>query len=60
MVVAFRRHASPFAHWEAKLQALDPDADYDLFSWDGRGTQRMTGRQLLAEGFAVAIMDKPG
>jgi alpha-galactosidase len=60
MIVAFRRHTSPFPRWEAGLQALDPDADYDLYSWDDRGTRRMTGRQLMAEGFTVTIDDKPG
>ena len=60
MVLAFRRHRSPFPRWEAKLQALDPKADYDLFSWDNGSTQRMAGRQLVAEGFAVTIADKPG
>jgi alpha-galactosidase len=60
MVVAFRRHESPFPRWEAKLQALDPGADYDLFSWDDRSTRRMTGKQLIVEGFAVSIDDKPG
>jgi alpha-galactosidase len=60
MIVAFRRHESPFPHWEAKLRALDPEGDYDLFSWDDRSTQRMAGRQLTAEGFGVTIADKPG
>jgi hypothetical protein len=60
MAVAFRRHRSPFPHWEAKLQALDPGADYDLFSWDDGSTQRRTGRQLVTEGFTVTIADKPG
>jgi len=60
MVVAFRRHESPFPRWEAKLQALDPKADYDLYSWDDRSIQRTTGQQLVAEGFAVTIADKPG
>ena len=60
MVVAFRRYASPFPCWEAKLQALDPEAEYELYSWDDHRTQRMTGEQLVAEGFTVTIDDKPG
>ena len=51
---------SPFPRWEAKLQALDPEADYDLFSWDDRSTRRMTGEQLMMKGFDVTIGEKPG
>jgi alpha-galactosidase len=60
MVVAFRRHASPFPLWEARLQGLDPEADYELSSWDDQSIERMAGRQLMAEGFPVTIADKPG
>jgi alpha-galactosidase len=60
MIVAFRRHKSPFPRWEAKLQALDPETDYDLFSWDDRSTQRVTGTQLMTKGFDVTIGEKPG
>jgi alpha-galactosidase len=60
MVVAFRRHESPFPLWEARLQALEPEAHYEVFSWDGQSTQRMTGRQLADEGVAVSITDRPG
>ena len=60
MVVAFRRHESPFPRWEARLQGLEPEADYDLFSWDDQGTRRMTGSQLMMEGFVVTIDGKPG
>jgi len=60
MVMAFRRHESPFSLWEAKLQGLDPESDYDLLSWDDQSTWRMTGKQLLEEGFVVIIVDKPG
>ena len=31
MMVAFRRHKSPFPLWEAKLQGLDPEAEYELY-----------------------------
>ncbi|MCX6030502.1 MAG: alpha-galactosidase [Chloroflexi bacterium] len=60
MVMAFRRHESPFSRWEAKLQGLDPESDYDLLSWDDQSTWRMTGKQFLEEGFAVTIAAKPG
>jgi len=60
MLVAFRRHGSPFPEWEAKLQALDPEAEYELYSWDDRSIRRMSGKHLMAEGYAVTIADKPG
>jgi len=60
MLVAFRRHASPFPCWEAKLQALDPEADYELLSWDDRSTQRVSGKQLVEDGFDVTITSGPG
>lgn len=60
MIVAFRRHKSPFAHWEARLQGLDPERSYDLRSWDDDHTWRSTGRQLITEGFGVTIADRPG
>jgi alpha-galactosidase len=60
MIVAFRRHESPFAHWEARLQGLDPERNYDLRSWDDDHTWRSTGRQLITEGFGVTIADRPG
>ncbi|MBP8122127.1 MAG: alpha-galactosidase [Caldilineaceae bacterium] len=60
MIVAFRRHASPFPRWEAKLQGLDPDANYGLVSWDNESTRRMTGKALMTDGFVVTIGEKPG
>jgi alpha-galactosidase len=60
MVMAFRRHESPFPRWEAKLQALDPEANYDLCSWDDRSTRRVSGKQLMTKGFDVTIGEKPG
>jgi len=37
-----------------------PGAKYDLFSGDDGSTRRMTGKQLIVEGFAVSIDEKPG
>ena len=54
----------PFPRWEAKLQALDLGADYELHSWDdtrnGGNTRRMSGKALTADGFALPIAKKPG
>jgi len=60
MVVAFRRYASPFPNWQATLQALDPEAEYELTSWDDHTARRITGEALVTDGFAVTIADKPG
>ncbi|MCO6452781.1 MAG: alpha-galactosidase [Caldilineales bacterium] len=60
MIVAFRRHESPFPFWEAKLQGLDMDADYELLSWDDKSIQRLTGRALMTDGLVVTINEKPG
>lgn len=59
MVVAFRRHESPFPSWEAKLMALEPGADYELRSWNDQSLRRMSGKALVAHGFAVTLDDKP-
>jgi alpha-galactosidase len=60
MVVAFRRHESPFPQWEAKLQGLEPDANYELYSWDNKETRRISGSALMTEGFVVVIAERPG
>jgi alpha-galactosidase len=60
MVVAFRRQACPFASWQAKLQALDPQADYELYSWDDHRTRRVSGQALLTEGLPLATDEQPG
>ena len=60
MIVAFRRHESPFPLWEAKLQGLDTDADYELISWDNESIQHLTGRALMLDGVIVMIDEKPG
>ena len=60
MVVAFRRQTAPFALWEARLQGLEPAAIYDVHAWDSALTWRCSGRELMADGFAVSIEAKPG
>ena len=60
MVVAFRRHAAPFAVWEARLQGLETAASYDVCAWDSGLTWRSSGRQLMAAGFAVPVETGPG
>jgi alpha-galactosidase len=60
MVVAFRRHASPFPSWEAKLQGLNAEGDYELRSWDDDSTRCVSGRELMSDGLVVTLDEKPG
>ena len=60
LVLAFRRHESPFREWQATLRALDPAAIYEVRSWDGGGTWSARGEALMADGFAVRIDARPG
>jgi len=60
MVVAFRRHACPFPAWEAQLRGLEPDAEYELRSWDDGRTWRSRGEALMTAGFSVTVNEKPG
>ena len=60
LVVALRRARSPFGRCEARLQGLDADADYCLYARDDRTTRRLTGRQLMEDGFVVTIDGRPG
>lgn len=60
MVAAFRRHASTFSTWEARLRALDAEAIYELVSWDGHGVLQLSGRDLMDPGFTVTIEEQPG
>jgi alpha-galactosidase len=60
MVVAFRRPKSPFPRMETALHGLDPAARYEWRSLDGGATREMAGRELLKEGVAIEIAQKPG
>jgi len=60
MVVAFRRHECPFSNWQAKLQALDPASEYELFSWDDHSTRRIDGKALMTAGIGITVEEAPG
>jgi alpha-galactosidase len=60
MVAAFRRRACPFPNWQAQLKALDPEAEYELTSWDDRSIRRIYGKALMTEGIAITVEEKPG
>lgn len=60
MVVAFRRRQAPFSCWEATLQGVVSQGEYELYSWDDQSTLRMPGAALMDDGFAVTIRERPG
>jgi alpha-galactosidase len=60
MVVAFRRQAAPFSLWEARLQGMEPVANYEVCAWESGLTWRSSGREMMANGFEVSIEAKPG
>jgi alpha-galactosidase len=61
MVQAFRRAESPYCSAQFKLQGLDPAARYALTDLDVHdGPRTYTGRDLLEQGLAVGITNKPG
>ena len=60
MVVAFRRHDSPFPCLEARLRGLDPTADYRVTSLDNAHVFRANGNALMSDGMSIEIGEKPG
>ena len=59
MLLAFRRKNSPFVTAEFRLQALDPDATYELTDADTRRKRRVTGRELTEKGLPVIMESAP-
>ena len=60
MVVAFRRRESPFPRYEARLEALDPVAEYEVTSRDGWPAITASGQALMFDGFVINIDGRPG
>ena len=61
MVIAFRRHASPYAAFACELHAIDPQAHYDLTLCPGYETPapiRMKGSDLQT--IRAEIPERPG
>ncbi|MBN1343123.1 MAG: NPCBM/NEW2 domain-containing protein [Phycisphaerae bacterium] len=49
MVIAFRRHASPYAAYDCRLREIEPDAAYEVTyapGYDRSDPVRMNGREL--------------
>lgn len=59
-LVALRRQRSPFASMQARLQALDAEATYELRDADTGSAWTVSGRELLEQGVAVTIDTAPG
>ena len=60
VVQAFRRANSVRESMRVKLRGLEADAVYRLTNFDVAGPMEMTGRELLDNGFPIAIKDRPG
>ncbi|MHB1295191.1 MAG: glycoside hydrolase family 36 protein [Anaerolineae bacterium] len=61
MVMAFRRHRSPYPTFESALRAIDPEADYDVtmaYGYAPSAPKRMKGAALCA--MELAIPERAG
>ncbi len=61
MVLAFRRHASPYAAFSCRLREIDPTATYEItqaHTYTPVPAQRLTGAQL--QHFKAEIDERPG
>ncbi len=59
MLLAFRRPESPFISADFRLQALDPDAGYELEDADAGTRRPVTGRELLEQGLRLTMDRAP-
>lgn len=59
MLLAFRRKNSPFVSADFQLQALDPDATYELSDADTRRKRRAKGCVLMENGLRVVMETAP-
>ncbi len=60
MLQMFRRAESPYCGAQFKLQGLDAEARYALTDMDVHdGPTTHTGRELLEQGLAVSITNRP-
>ena len=60
MVQAFRRPQNAEPSRVFRLQGLYPAARYEMTDLDGGTPARMSGKDLMEKGLAVAIKDSPG
>jgi alpha-galactosidase len=60
MVQAFRRTACGQAGQTFRLRGLDPAATYEVTDLDEGKPRKVSGKELMENGLAVEIKDKPG
>jgi len=58
-VQAFRRAESEVEQSRLKLHGLEPDATYTITVFDSPDAREAVGRELMSEGLAVSLSDKP-
>ena len=59
-LVALRRQKCPFPTVEPRLQGLEEDAKYELYSFDDDTAQMFSGKDLMDGKLSIAIADTPG
>lgn len=59
IVQVFRRESCPEPSTKLKLRGLDPEAEYELRSFDGGEPSRILGKDLLDTGFEVTASGQP-
>ena len=60
MVQAFRRDQCDSSSMTFKLHGLDPAAQYRVNNFDSKGSEIISGQELLEKGLNVAIPPRPG
>ncbi|MHB0856742.1 MAG: glycoside hydrolase family 36 protein [Anaerolineae bacterium] len=61
MVMAFRRHLSPYPTYECALQAIEPETDYEVtwaYGYEPSAPERVKGSQLCA--MALTLPERAG
>ena len=56
----FRRQDSTEESKQVKLRGLEANSVYTLTDLDSAAAASLTGRQLMDEGLAITIKDRPG
>ncbi len=59
VVLAYRRPACDGASLRLKLHGLEPEAQYEVRSFDGKTATVASGKSLLDEGLPVSLAGKP-
>jgi alpha-galactosidase len=60
VVQAFRREKSAEPARLLRLNGLDPSAHYKITNFDVKGFTKVSGRELMENGFKLEITNKPG